>query len=616
MITRLARINKQSAILTIPLVALMVSHQLIPKPLTSVLVIGLAILLISGFMPTSNQNLRITLAFAFLAIGFFTYLIIRGLFVFAPINSADLALTVAASISLAILIRHVNRDRNDSLYQPLGLNAVGGSAALLAVVSFSLHLKQKGEEYFLAWTGSGDSRNHVQAIYAMADKGSIDFSSILFPQISTSISVFISSGNTTDLLNDSSARLRIDLLSYTFTWLLLIAVLGYSYAAVWESLISKSKISSVNKAWVHVPVSLVAVSSFALGTYLRDGFVSALAGSVAISMAVAFVLNNSELMAREQFLTILLVMVFALLSWTLLVVPVGLLLLPSYFIWIGSTSRKSCSFYSCIWFFLLLLVGLNVFNLLFSDTFVTTLNFPGSISAISQNILFAFVAVFVIYFLLVIRFDTGIAFRYLLVAIAAIFSFVGFKSAIGLDYLTQNYYASKFTTILIIGLFAAAVLFIPAGIALLTDRTQIGRVELPIGMLLIAILVNQGLDFVSPVPKLWRSIESGWVQPNADTISLVLSLPNDPKNPTVLFKFRPDDPGATRLGDFWLGTYATPREPYQSWSYVGNQEGDLRGFCGLNEGYPTMTVITRDPNLSTRMFGYCPEQEIDIEWVP
>ena len=95
----------------------------------------------------------------------------------------------------------------------------------------------------------------------------------------------------------------------------------------------------------------------------------------------------------------------------------------------------------------------------------------------------------------------------------------------------------------------------------------------------------------------------------------MLSLPNDPTNPTVLFKFYPNDAGSTRLADFWLGAYVSPREPYQSWTYVGNQEGDYAAFCELNLGYPSMSVYTRDPNLKIRMRNYCPEEKLDTIFV-
>jgi hypothetical protein len=190
------------------------------------------------------------------------------------------------------------------------------------------------------------------------------------------------------------------------------------------------------------------------------------------------------------------------------------------------------------------------------------------------------------------------------------------KKLASLGIFEQNYYSAKFITILIIGLLPIMFLFIPIAALAIGDSARDGKVRVPTASFLIAIMLFQSLELLSPFPKLWQSINSGWVQPNAQTTALVLNLPNDPKNPTVLFKFYPNDPGSTRLGDFWLGTYANPREPYQSWSYVGNQEGDMKGFCALNQGYQKMTVLTRDPSLSTRMFANCPEEEIDIEWVP
>ena len=110
-------------------------------------------------------------------------------------------------------------------------------------------------------------------------------------------------------------------------------------------------------------------------------------------------------------------------------------------------------------------------------------------------------------------------------------------------------------------------------------------------------------------------MNNGWFQPSAQTAAAVTSLPNDPMNPTVYFKLNPSNAGETRLGNFWLGTFANPVSPIKSWAYLGDQEGDYSAFCDMNTYYPKMTVLTRDPNLKIRMRGYCSEEEIDVIFV-
>ena len=615
MVNVIAKLKSQLGVLAVLLFITLLLHQSNPEPVYSAIVVIFSVFLVSGFMPGRNQNLRIALAFAFQTVGFFIYLVIRGLLVSRPIDSIDLPISVAGILAVAFVVRRLQNTDKAEHFQKLGLNALGGSTGLALAFFLASLLRRKGEEYLLAWTGSGDSRNHVQAIFQMAELGKIDLSSILFPQLSTSLAVLISSGNSTELFDDSSSRLRIDLLSYTFTWLILISALAYAYAATWESIGNRSRLSNFNKACISVPISLAAVSSFTLGTYLRDGFVSALAGSVAVAIAVAFVFERRDLNSLEKISALLLIAVFALLSWTLIILPVALLLLPTYLLWIKESKQITVVYLRLVLSVIALLIGIYLFDRIFSESFVSTLNFPGSISAISQNVLLAFLVLLAVYILMSFRADSTIGSSSLLVMIATSLSFVGLKSAINLDLYEQNYYSSKFTTIMIIGVLSVATIFIPAGMSLTGQRLRTRNFRFTAATLLIAVLVHNGLDLISPFPKIWRSIESGWIQPNADTISLVLSLQNDPDNPTVLFKYRPDDPGATRLGDFWLGTYATPREPYQSWSYVGNQEGDIRGFCALNEGYAKMTVLTRDPNLSTRMFANCSKEDLEIRFI-
>jgi hypothetical protein len=110
-------------------------------------------------------------------------------------------------------------------------------------------------------------------------------------------------------------------------------------------------------------------------------------------------------------------------------------------------------------------------------------------------------------------------------------------------------------------------------------------------------------------------INDGWQGPNAKTVSEILSLPNDPLNPVVFFDYLPPESGENRLANFWLGTYADPWAYYQSWGYLGDQEGDYSAFCYLNSGYPKMTIYTSNPNLNVRMKANCRDEEIDVIFV-
>jgi hypothetical protein len=110
-------------------------------------------------------------------------------------------------------------------------------------------------------------------------------------------------------------------------------------------------------------------------------------------------------------------------------------------------------------------------------------------------------------------------------------------------------------------------------------------------------------------------INDGWQGPNANSVEQVLSLANDPLNPTVFFDYLSEETGENRLANFWLGTYADPWAYFQSWSYLGNQTGDYPAFCFLNFGYPQMTVYTSDANLESKLRAYCRNEEVVINLV-
>jgi hypothetical protein len=122
-------------------------------------------------------------------------------------------------------------------------------------------------------------------------------------------------------------------------------------------------------------------------------------------------------------------------------------------------------------------------------------------------------------------------------------------------------------------------------------------------------------QYVSPYPRILGQINDGWQGPNANTVSQVLSLANDPLNPTVFFDYLPPETGENRLANFWPGTYADLWAYYQSWAYFGDQEGDYEAFCYMNIGYPKTTVYTGDPNLKSKLRAYCRDEEVVINVV-
>jgi hypothetical protein len=169
--------------------------------------------------------------------------------------------------------------------------------------------------------------------------------------------------------------------------------------------------------------------------------------------------------------------------------------------------------------------------------------------------------------------------------------------------------------ILFVGLLPTALIFIPIGFRILAAKDSFSALRTAIACTLITILTYLSAEYVSPYPRILGQINDGWQGPNADTISKIIALTNDPLNPVVFFDYLPPESGENRLANFWLGTYAKYADPlsyFKSWSYLGDQEGEYPSFCFLNRGYSQMTVYTSDANLRSKMRAYCRNEKMVI----
>ncbi len=611
----LAAKNQQFFLSLLGLIAIVLQH-FSPDPLFASLVLVIVALAISFTMPSHSANTRVVLSFSLIAITLQLHLTLRGFISDGPINVFDFSLIFTCLLISGMLVTFTKSFKNRSYLARLDWTFVSGASGFLAVTCMALVMRSQGIGSFLAWSSSGDSRNHVQAIYELSAKGDMSVYGLGSTPLARVVAVYLNSGSPTNLFSDSSSRLLSDLTAHTTTWIILIGILGFAFAAVWD-LILRSFGASTSRIAVSIfPISIFAASSFTLGTFLKDGFITALAGVIALTLAAILAFDDSSLGKFENPILIVGCLFIAFTSWTIVVIPTLIILSRRIYVWLNIHRDSKAHFVKLAALVLGALGAWLVFKRVYAASFEETLNYPGSISPIDSRILIALLLMMSIISVISIGSLTHVAGIFLIICIAVISSIQIMLVSSNTTYASQSYYIAKFVTILTIALVPVALAFIPlmSQISIRTNSNYVLK-GVAAGLLLVSLLQVVS-EMLSPVPGVWSRIRSGWIQPSPEIIDLVLSLPNDPKNPTVLFKFRPDDPGATRLGDFWLGTYANPREPYQSWSYVGNQEGDMRSFCALNEGYPTMTVITRDPNLSTRMFGYCPEEEIDIEWVP
>jgi len=609
-----AHVNINQPFLLTALVSVgLISSIIYPSPFIKFTILLLSIFALSGVMPTNYSNLRIVYAFSYLAIGFGLYLVLRGFIRTDSISKYDFAICISLLSTFALSPKFLGRKNESRGFKQLRFSFIAGSTTLGFILAFGSYLMFKGIGYFLAWSGSGDSRNHVQVIYRIAKNGHLDLIEIGSPLLPHAIATFIGSGFSVELGTDSSTRLLSDWTSYSLTWALLIAVLGYAFAAVWEVVMPLSDRKSVYL--LLAPASALALTSLSLGTFLIDGFVTATAGAISVAFATALLFEKSSRSSSTNLFSLILVLTLALFSWTFVVIAVLIMMIPLYLRWLDFASK---SFW--MWSrFSLTVIGIALtsyrFTTYYADYFLSALTNAGSISAAHPKTFKILLVAIVLLAALSSRTKTPTIFQLGLVALSAISLILILNKASGIPLNSLNYYSTKAMMILFVGLLPTVLIFIPITLQFLQQNTSYSRFRIPIACVLIGVLTYMSAQYVSPYPRILGQINDGWQGPNANSVAKVLSLSNDPLNPTVFFDYLPPDTGENRLANFWLGTYADPWDYYQSWTYFGDQTGDYPAFCFLNRGYPQMTVYTRDENLSSKLRAYCRNEKIIINVV-
>ena len=605
--------EKQFILLSFVALIGLVFSVLSPSPFVNFTVLLIAIFALSSVMPTDYSNLRVVYAFTYLAIGFGLYLVLRGFFITGPISKFDFAICITLLSVLALSPKVLSRKNGNDDFKPLKFSFVTGSTTLVFYLAFGTYLMSKGIGYFLAWSGSGDSRNHVQTLYDIARKGHLDLIDIGSPLLPHTLSMFLSSGSPVALGSDSSARLLSDWTSHSLMWVLLIAVLGYAFAAVWEVVLPQTSKKTV--FLLLAPASALALTSLSLGTFLIDGFVTATAGAISVAFATALLFERSSKRSNTILLSLFLVLTLALFSWTFIVIPVLIMMMPTYLKWLDFSSKS-------LWMWIRIvftLVGITLvwyrFATYYADYFLSALTASGSISSAHPKTFKILIVAIVLLAALSSKTKSPTIYQLGLVALSATSLILILNYAAGIPLNDLNYYSTKAMMILFVGLLPTVLIFIPVLFRFKDPDATYSAVRFTIVCALIGVLTHMSAQYVSPFPRIFGQINDGWQGPNAKTVSEVLSLPNDPYNPVVFFDYLPPETGENRLANFWLGVYADPWAYYQSWTYFGDQTGDYPAFCFLNSGYPSMTIYTRDPNLESKLRAYCRDEEVVINLI-
>jgi hypothetical protein len=614
MVKLISRLHEKQFILLsfVAVIGLLVSI-ISPSPFINFTVLLISMFALSSVMPTDYSNLRIVYAFSYLAIGFGLYLVLRGFLTTGPISKYDFAISISLLSVLALSPKFLRKKNGSQDLKPLKFSFVTGSTTLVFCLAFGTYLMSKGIGYFLAWSGSGDSRNHVQTLYDIAVKGHLDLIDIGSPLLPHTLSMFLNSGSPVALGNDSSSRLLSDWTSHSLMWALLISVLGYASAAVWEVALPQTSKKSV--FFLLAPASALALTSLSLGTFLIDGFVTATAGAISVAFATAILFEKSSKSSNTNLLSLFLVITLALFSWTFVVIAVLIMMIPLYLKWLDLPNK---SFW--MWTRVLIsLIGLALtwyrFTTYYADYFLSALTNAGSISAAHPKTFKILLVAIVLLAALSSKTKSPTIFQLSLVVISATSLILILNKASDIPLDSLNYYSTKAMMILFVGLLPTALIFTPVLFSSIASSSSYSAIRILIASVLIGVLTHMSAQYVSPYPRMIGQINDGWQGPNANTVSQVLSLANDPLNPVVFFDYLPPETGENRLANFWLGTYADPWAYYQSWSYLGDQTGDYPSFCFLNLGYPQMTVYTSDANLRSKMRAYCRNEEMVINVV-
>jgi len=393
-------------------------------------------------------------------------------------------------------------------------------------------------------------------------------------------------------------------------WVLLIAVLGYAFAAVWEVVLPQTSKKTV--FFLLAPASALALTSLHLGTFLLDGFITATAGAISVAFATALLFEKSSKSSNTNLFTLFLVLTLALFSWTFVVISVLIMMIPLYLKWLDLASKSFWMWVRVSSTIVGVALTLYRFTTYYSDYFIAALSNAGSISPAHPKTFKILLVAIVLLAVLSSRRISPTMFELSLVALSATSLILVLNKSAGIPLDDLNYYSTKAMMILFVGLLPTVLIFIPFLFRFIDASNSYSAFRILIASGLIGVLTHMSAQYVSPYPRIIGQINDGWNGPNANTVEKVLSVTNDPLNPVVFFDYLAPETGENRIANFWLGTYSDPWDYHISWSYFGDQTGDYPAFCFMNRGYPLMTVYTSDENLESKMRAYCRNEKMII----
>lgn len=576
------------------------------------------IFIFSVIIPSQYLLLRLALSML-LVLGLSPfYLILRGFVSDSPLNSWDLQLYLLSYQVLAYFFGlKDNNLKNKFLdFSENSKIIVSGFSNLIFSLIYIQILKSKSIGHAVAWIGSGDSKNHMVNGVEITQFGFLDPMTFWIQPVSAPSYLALTLSQSTYSGLTNTETLQTQMLSYAYVWVLLVGLAGLAFAALFE--ISWKKIREKNSfpsALALLVTSFVPTLSYLLGSALFDGFFTAILGVSCLVLLIGWFIEFNENQSENLIKLILgfFILVISIFSW-MFVLPFSLLLfLFSLRIYlkkkIKSVKKLDLAFVA----FILTLASIIHFSSA-GQNFIyrvkVVLSTEGVANVTNPNLLIAILALLIIFGLALKSKETRFGENLLLISTIQIVALFGFKYFSNLGITKWNYYLLKYQWIMFASL--SAIILAIGMSKILINLEQKSKVKLLSIFLAFTFIFFVSESIVnSNSNRVWVKIWRGWDNPRAKTMNAVFEQNIDYKNPTMFFHY--GYAGESMMANFWLNSFAEPRDPIKGWNYTIDTTGDPKQLCDVNAYYPIVTVVTSDMKLEESLTNDCPEQIFKVK---
>ena len=599
------------------LIACTIASFFVPSLLSQILTILLFSSFVMKFMPSSHILTRLAYAL-FLPIGLSPiYLVIRKFFISQSVTRFDLLFMLASIVVALNIYKFFNNRKNKiALNSNIDLKILlSGLSAFLAIGIIQIYLYTKSLGHLFAWFGSGDSRNHLGFGRHVADLGGLNPLTMLQQPIGAPAFLGIILGWKNEVPFSDSEYLISDLMTYGFTWIYFIGLIGLIFSAttflVWKKIFNDKNVPKI----LLVFSSLFSLTGIVLGTGLSDGFYTAIYGGLTTGLLIVWVLESNASKSRTSLHYLIGVLLFlgTILAWSYMLLISMPLLLAGLFLSKPFKVNKKFGAIAIV-FLALGFLALNfdpIKNLLL--TAKSQLLAGGTIVAPSPKFFTSFCLSVIIAGISLWGINRQLGKVFLTIGGIEFFSIYVLKIFSGIDFSAWSYYSLKFQWIALISILgltvSIALIFVYIPISnIFTRFTKIQKIS---STLVAILLIFNFTDTFYGSQNIWQKAFNGWMQPNATVMNTVIKNISTDKNPTILFRYI--DPGNQMLGNFWLALYVEPVDPLRGWLYSADTQNDVNWLCDLTKFYPKVRVITADASLVETISGTCASPQIEVQ---